>query len=506
MDATNIRNRVDSLRRSFSGSQLVIIGVLVIVAGIGGLSFMRWVSQPSYSVLVSGASPEETKTVIDELDAAGIPYKLTNNGTTVMVKSGDVGDARVDLADSEAGGVVGLELFDKQSFTSSDFQQRIGYQRALQGEITRALLKMDGVTSATVQLAMPTERLFTKDQQAVAASVLIGTSRSLPDSTVQSIVQLVASSVPGLETKNVAVTDTAGNLLSADGASNDDQVAVTNQYELTLASKAETMLSQVYGPGKVVVRVAADLNFDETQKQTTTYTPESATPVQESERNETFSGTGSPPGGTAGVTGAEGASDGTTNEYSLNETERSSVVDSVVETSTQAPGTVERLTAAAIIDESLSPAPDTETVRELVAAAIGADVERGDDVVVQSLPFDAAAQEALDEAASDAGSSSAPSPIVDYARLGGGAVLLLLVAFFLWRGLSNKPDPVFEGNGDLALTAAQPRIGAGGARSVFPDEIDLRQPQALPSELRMIDAAPEELATLLRSWVADRRN
>ena len=102
MDATNLRNRVDTLRRSFSGSQLVIIGVLVIVAGIAMLTFMKWVSQPSYSVLVSGGSSEETKTVIDELDKAGIAYKLTGNGSTVMVKNGDLGAAKLEIADTDA--------------------------------------------------------------------------------------------------------------------------------------------------------------------------------------------------------------------------------------------------------------------------------------------------------------------------------------------------------------------------------------------------------------------
>jgi flagellar M-ring protein FliF len=472
---------------------------------------MKWVSQPSYSVLVSGASSEETKAVIDELDSAGIDYKLTGNGTTVMVKSGDLGDARLNISGTDAGArTVGLELFDEQSFTSSDFQQRIGYQRALQGEITRALLQMDGITSATVQLAMPTERLFTKDQQSVAASVLIGTSRNLSDSTVQSIVQLVSSSVPGLDPSNVTVSDTSGRLLSAEGAGNDDMVTMTNQYELTLASKAESMLAQVYGPGKVVVRVAASLNFDETHRESTTYTPETATPVNESEVTESYSGTGAPPGGTAGVTGAEGGTDSTTNEYERTETSSQSVVDQVIEKATQAPGTVERLTAAAIIDETLQPAPDTETVRELVAAAIGVDTERGDDVVVQSLPFDASAQQAIEDAAAGAGSGGT-SAIVDYARLGGGAVVLLLVAFFLWRGLSGSRDD-FEPGNELALTAAHPRaVGAG--RSVYPTEIDLREGgalpnerAALPNELRMIDSAPDELATLLRSWVADRRN
>jgi flagellar M-ring protein FliF len=503
MDATTLRTRVDKMRGSFTSSQLVIIGVLVVVAGVAMLSFMKWVSQPSYSVLVSGASSEETKTIVDELDSAGIAYKLTGNGSTVMVRSGDLGDARLNLAGTEAGsGTVGLELFDKQSFTSSDFQQRIGYQRALQGEITRALLQMDGITSATVQLAMPTERLFTEDQQAVAASVLVGTSHTLSSSTVQSMVQLVSSSVPGLDPSNVAITDTAGHLLSAEGAGNDDMVAVTNQYELTLASKAESMLAQVYGPGKVVVRVAAALNFDQKQKETTTYSPDTATPVQQSDVTETYSGSGTPPGGTAGVTGA-GAADGTTNEYNRTESQSQSVVNSVVETATQAPGTVERLTAAAIIDQTLQPAPDVEQVRELVAAAIGADTERGDDVVVQSLPFDANAQEAIEDAAS--GAAAAPSPILDYARLGGGAVLLLLVAFFLWRGLSAKSEPILAAatHGDLA-TMALPRASITN-RSVFPGEIDLREQSALPSELRMIDSAPDEVATLLRSWVADRR-
>ena len=227
----------------------------------------------------------------------------------------------------------------------------------------------------------------------------------------------MASSVPGLETKNVSITDTAGHLLSADGASNTDQVTVTNQYELTLASKAETMLSQVYGPGKVVVRVAADLNFDETQKQTTTYTPESATPVQQSQSEETFSATAPRPVAPPASPAPRPARTVRPTSTARPSPTRSRWWTPWSRRRRRRPGTVERITAAAIIDESLNPAPDEATVKSLVAATIGVDADRGDDVVVQTLPFDAAAQEAIDDAASDAGAGGT-SVIVDYARLG----------------------------------------------------------------------------------------
>ncbi len=200
MDVDALRARLSGLRSSVTNGQLAILGVLTVIAAVAIMWFVSWVNAPTYRVLSSGQTPEETRTIVEQLDADGIGYKLSNGGTTILVKEADLGKAKLGVANSAgAATVAGLELFDKQGFTTSEFQQRVDYQRALQGELTRAILKLDGVRTATVQLAIPTsERLFDKDKKPVRASVLVGTNTTLAANAVQSIVELVSAAVPGL--------------------------------------------------------------------------------------------------------------------------------------------------------------------------------------------------------------------------------------------------------------------------------------------------------------------
>jgi flagellar M-ring protein FliF len=499
MDVDALRARLKGIRSSLSNGQLAILGLLTVIAAVAVMWFVSWINAPSYRVLAAGQTPEETNTIVEQLDTDGIPYKLSNGGTTVMVKEADLSKAKLGVSSvSGAATVAGLELFDKQGFTTSEFQQRVDYQRALQGELTRAILKMDGVRTATVQLAIPNDRLFKKDAQPVRASVLVGTASTLQPNAVSSIVELVSAAVPGLDSSNVTVTDTRGRVLSNGkmGASAQDTRADrTEAYELALASKAESMLAQVYGPGRVTVRVTADLDFDAKSTERTTYEPDNAVPVRKSTSTETYAGTGSPPNGVVGVEGANGAAANGNNTYSREENAEETVVASSVERTTTAPGSVRSLSAAAVVDNAIQPPPDPAAISTLIAAAIGAKNDR-DTIVVQSMAFDENAN-ATDETTGAA--TGAPSPLLSYVRTGVGALVLLVVLLFLRKSLKTTVEPV-----EVPATIVP---GAERAESVY--AIDNALPgstlSSVPSELKLIDAEPEALANALRSWVADRR-
>lgn len=501
MDADALRERLKGIRSSVSNGQLAILGVLTVIALVAVAWFVSWVSAPSYRVLASGQTATETNTIVEQLDQDGIAYKLSNGGTTVMVKEADLSKAKLGVASvSGAATVAGMELFDKQGFTTSEFQQRVDYQRALQGELTRAILKIDGVRSATVQLAIPAERLFKKDEQAVRASVLVGTNTTLPANAVTSIVELVSAAVPGLDSSNVTVTDTRGRVLASGSVSAGTQDTATERtasYELALASKAESMLAQVYGPGRVTVRVTADLDFDSKSTERTTYEADGAIPVRQSQSSETYTGAGSPPNGVAGVEGSI-TGNGTTgeNSYTRQDTAVESVVASSVERTTTAPGSVRTLSAAAVVDSAIEPTPDPETVKSLISAAIGARDDR-DTIVVQSMQFDESATEDVTGAA---GSGSAvPSSLMNYVRTGVGAVVLLVVLLFLRKSLKTTVEPV-----DMTpMARAAEQNAARRDPSVY--ALDGATPMNVPSELKLLDAEPEALANALRSWVADRR-
>jgi flagellar M-ring protein FliF len=498
MDVDALRARLKGVRSSVTNGQLAILGLLTVIAAVAVMWFVSWINTPSYRVLAAGQTPEETNTIVEQLDTDGIPYKLSNGGTTVMVKEADLSKAKLGVSTvSGSATVAGLELFDKQGFTTSEFQQRVDYQRALQGELTRAILKMDGVRTATVQLAIPNDRLFKKDSQPVRASVLVGTAGNLQANAVSSIVELVSAAVPGLEAGNVTVTDTRGRVLSS-GAMNpsnqDTRADRTQAYELALASKAESMLAQVYGPGRVTVRVTADLDFDAKSTERTTYDADNAVPVRRSTSTENYTGAGTPPNGVVGIEGGNTAAATGNNTYTKEENAQETVVASSVEKTTTAPGSVRSLSAAAVVDKSIEPAPDPAAISTLIAAAIGAKNDR-DTIVVQSMTFDENAN-AGDDAATGA-ASGAPSPLLNYVRTGVGAVVLLFVLLFLRKSLKTTVEPVEV---PATMTAA-----ADDDRPQTVYAIDEALPVGVPSELKLIDAEPEALANALRSWVADRR-
>lgn len=497
MDTNALRARLQDLRSSVTNAQLAMIGALSVIALVMVFWFYGWVTKPSYRVLASGQPAEATTQIVRQLDKDGVAYKLTNGGTTVMVKESDFDKAKLGVSNvSGSATIAGLELFDKQGFTTSEFQQRVDYQRALQGELTRAILKFNGITSATVQLAIPTDRVFAKDAKPVRASVLVGSSSSLSSSAITSIVELVSAAVPGLDAQNVTLTDTRGQILSSSTASpsgEDKRTELTSRFELTLASKAESMLAQVYGVGRISVRVAADLDFATKSTDTTTYDPTAALPVRKTTSVEVFKGSGTPPNASAGVQGSTGGStDSTSNEYRKDDVSEETVVSSTTEHTTTSPGAVKALSAAAIVDDSLEPAPDPAKIKSLISAAIGAKDGR-DNIVVQSVTFDKAVKADL-AAAAAVTAPAPPSPLLTYIRMGVGALVLILVLLFLRKSLKTTIEPV-------AVPSVGPLDLRANDNSVFDRDLE----RGLPSELRLLDAEPDALANTLRAWVADRR-
>src|SRR5581483_4490957 len=197
------------------------VGLLAVVTLIGGMAFMRWAGTPSYSVLFSGLDAKGAQSVIDKLKADKVPYKLADQGGAILVPQATVYDLRLSLsaAGLPKGGTVGYELLDNQGLTTSDFTQKVDYQRAVEGELARTLMAFAGVDNASVHLAIPQDTLFTDDKQPARASVLLKTSTDLSDEAVQSIVNLVSSAVPNLSPNDVTVADTAGRVLSSPGTS-----------------------------------------------------------------------------------------------------------------------------------------------------------------------------------------------------------------------------------------------------------------------------------------------
>src|SRR5919108_1475021 len=272
---------VETFRALPTRSKAIIAVSAVAIVGIAFL-LLRIAGAPSYTMLASGLDPAKTGEITTALDEQGIAYELRNNGTALAVSKGQVAQARVALGGSgvnlDAGGGEGFELFDQQKLGASEFQQKVTYQRALEGEIARTIGSVDGVTSPQVQLVLPEDDLFADEATPATAAVMLGNSADAMDpGAVRGIAQLVASSVKGLKTDNVTITDASGTLLwpQGDGAGGAGMVAGKQALEARFSRAMEAdlnaLLVRTLGPGKGEVSVTADLNADQTKRDKVTY-------------------------------------------------------------------------------------------------------------------------------------------------------------------------------------------------------------------------------------------
>jgi len=476
------------------GGALAVVIVLFLL--------LRMAGAPSYTTLASGLDPADTGKITTALDAKGIGYELQANGTTVAVDKAMVGTARIALAQagvsaSSASGGPGFELFDEQKLGASDFQQQVTYQRALEGEIARTINSVSGVNGASVQLVMPEDDLFADSSTAATAAVLLeGPGDMLEDGAVRGIAQLVASSVKGLKTDNVTITDGNGQLLwpTGDGAGASGgattKASAEARYAASMESRLEAMLTQTLGAGKAQVQVHADLNMDKVTKDQLTYAKK-GTPLKTTVDDEKLRGGSGGAGGTTGTAGnipqyaTGGGGGGGASNYSHKTESTEFGVDKTVSKIEQAPGAVNKLSIALMTDKSVA---NAEAVKSAVAAAAGLDPERGDSITQATVAFP------KPDAAPKAG--PVPAGLLGPIKWGVLGLAALLFAFGTMRALKKRetaelPQPAWlrefdepvrltelEGTRELALPAARdPQTGRL-------DDLVAREPERVAAQVR----------------------
>ncbi|MDD9901810.1 MAG: flagellar basal-body MS-ring/collar protein FliF [Alphaproteobacteria bacterium] len=387
-------------------------------------------SAPSLTLLYGDMSVSDSTEIAAKLDAANIPYALSENGTRVSVPQKDVGKARILLAQEglPRSGSVGYEIFDeKQSFGTTSFQQNINQLRALEGELSRTIGTIDQVRNARVHLVLPQRELFSREQRPASASVFLNVrnAAAIGREQIQAIQHLVAASVPQLKPTHVAIIDQNGNLLArgeeedASGVSARSGIDLRQKYEIRLARAIEDMVGRVVGYGKVRTSISADLNFDILSRNSESYNPDGQ--VVRSTQSVTEENIDNSSTGNTGVTvennlpglpgsaGANGSSIGIQNNRTEETTnfEISKTVESLVRES----GEVQRLSIAVLVDgryeidtaaEKPEDAGDDWTapkkyipraqdeldkITALVKSAAGFDDSRGDTIEVINMRF-----------------------------------------------------------------------------------------------------------------------
>src|SRR3954464_4346261 len=400
--------RARSTFSTISLGQKVVIGLLLLGLLLGGFFFFRWITAPTQAPLLSNLASTDASAIVDELNAAGVAYELTDGGQTIMVAKGFVYDLRVQMSGKgrPAGQDPRSALLDEQGITTSEFQQQVTYQRALEGEPSKTLESLDGVTSAVVHVAIPKDDVFATDQKDPTASVLLDLKpgSQLSGEQVQAVTNLVSSSIEGMAPEQVTVADSSGAVLSAAGegvtsGAGDAKAQAEQDEESRLAANAQSILDRVAGPHNAVVTVRADLNFDKVDTTAESYDYKAGTPaLSESTSKENYTGTGATTGGVLGSESATGTTGGPDSTYGKESATTNNAVGKSVAASDGAVGTIDRLTVSVVVDSATAGGVNQAQLQSLVSNAVGLDPTRGDALPVASRAFDTTA---ADQAAAD---------------------------------------------------------------------------------------------------------
>jgi flagellar M-ring protein FliF len=412
---TSAFSRLLAAVRSFSLAQrtIAILGVAVLALGIFALS--AWLMKPAYTPLFSGLSASDASTIVEQLQTNGVDYELANGGATILVPEQNVYAERLTAAAAglPSSSTGGYSLLDEMGVTSSEFQQSVTYKRALEGELASTISALEGVTTASVRLAIPEETVFVAEKTNPTASVFVETENgvTLSAEQVQAITHLTSASVDGMNATDVAVVDAKGTVLSAVGVGATGTAAQqSSDYEGRVRSSVQAMLDRIVGPGNSTVIVAAGVNLESAERVEETFTaPEDAPVLDESSSKETYTGGA---GGSAGVLGPDniavpGGATGSGN-YASESATKNHAVDKVTESRIIPAGSIDRQTVSVALSADVAENLNVPDISALVASAAGIDEDRGDEVTVEVVDFTtstadeaAAALEAAEKAAGD---------------------------------------------------------------------------------------------------------
>ncbi len=551
-------------------SQKVLVPALVIFPVWALIHVSKMATEPDYTVLYSDLSPSDANGVVDRLKELKAKYKV--DGDTVLVSPPElVHELRISLAADgfPKTGTVGFELFDGTNFATTTMGEMVKKQRALQGELERTIMSLDSIVSARVHISQPEKTLFAKQAQDPGASVLLKlrSGGELDKKQIRGIANFVASSVEGLKPENVTIIDVYGNLLTPKDDEGDElgadatRLMYTREVEKSYAQRIETMLAKVLGPGRVVARVTADLDFSSNEREEESYDPGGQ--VIRSERSIEEGAATTARGGVPGVAanlsndpGLLAAPQGGNDSNTRREAVKNFEVSRAIIKSTQAKGKLLRLSAAVLVDgkyeevaasggvvDEAQAAMKSEKVFKpltpemlsqvegVVRSAIGYDSTRGDVVTVENIPFfqaDESLKAELDKAAE-------MNAWFRYFALGVPVLAILVFGLFVLRPmmkfLTSNPEAEIditrllpEGMPMDALSmnmAAAPNKGllggdsassesggvsSGGAhRSGLPDlsgPIDMGQLDEIMAESsRIVKDNPSQAALLIRYWL-----
>nr|WP_230874837.1 flagellar basal-body MS-ring/collar protein FliF [Methylomonas sp. LL1] len=540
--------------------QIGLILALAVSIAIG-LAVVLWAQAPSYDLLFSGIAEKDSAEIIEALDKLGMEYKVEPSSGAIMVPATDVRELKLKLA---AQGLprstsLGYELLDKDNgFGSSKNVEMMRFQRALEGEIALTIQTIQNVKSARVLLALPVQSVFVRERKKPSASVVVELyqGRSLEKEQIESIIHLVASSVPLMEASQVTVVDQKGRLLNSKGTSEDisltsKQFEYKTNIEEHLRGRIENILAPLVGNDGMRAQISADVDFTVTEKTQEMFNPD--LPALRSEQTQEDLNSQSkvqgvpgalsnqpPPTGVAPevASGQEKQANAESGSSSKSAT-RNYELDKTITHTRLAAGALRRLSVAVVVDDkrinldgALTQQPysqeDLNQLRDLVKQAVGYDSSRGDQVTVTNVAFKA--PEILEDVSEPLWERAW---FLDVMKLLVAAAVLLLIIFKVLRpvfatliGKDEKEEQLkaleearqaaeamggvvrFDENGKPVAVRVDEETGeVMGISAGAEDLLLLEAPQSYDKRLeyvqKLIDEDPKLVAQVIKTWLKD---
>jgi flagellar M-ring protein FliF len=527
-----------------SASRKIGLGILAMAAVAAVVLLATWSQTPDYVAAFTDLNAEDGAAILAYLKENNISYQISDNGATIKVPTAQVHEVRLTLAGQglPGKGTVGFELFDSAPLGMTDFMQQVNYQRALEGELARTIASLSAVRSARVHIVIPQPTLFTEEEKPSTASVVVDLEpgQKLSQGQVQAISHLVSSAVEGLMPQNLTIVDMEGAVL-ADGVGADSAASLTytqsqldaqRAYERGLELRIQSMLENVLGPDKAVVRVAAEMNWDQVKTEKETYLPAQDGSVVRSARQtaEMYAGDGSTVGGVPGVPSnvpdeaapsypttpnGQTASNGYQRTDVITNYEVSRAVSHII----SATGTVERLSVSILVNDITDPAK-IDTIQRAAVAAAGIDQVRGDVLTVSSIPFD---RTFYDEQQVVMEETQQREFYLQLARWGAIALVLIALIFIVFRTQRNlrmRPVEIIE-EPDSRLDLLEEMARLRETEQIETDDSGLEMvsigPPTFSAEQRvaaekaqmlrqlqlMSKNRPESLAQIIQFWLSE---
>ncbi|HZK34814.1 MAG TPA: flagellar basal-body MS-ring/collar protein FliF [Bacillota bacterium] len=521
------RTKWGELSKSKRMSIIILLGSLLIAV----LVFTLTLGKTEYVPVFTNLSMQDSAQIIESLeDQKFNNYRLADGGASILVPADNVDKLRIDLAmdGTLPNSGTGYELFDDTDYSMTDADRKIMYQRALQGELERSIQSLEEVERARVHLVLTEDSIFVREKEPSTGSIILTlkAGQTLEPRQILGIISLVSGAVKDLPEENIRVVDSRANLLSQGiaGINNDpwgqqntgQRMDIEREFELGLKEDLRQMLEMVFGAGRVLVNVNADLDFDSEESTTITYNPQGVIRSEQTRinRNEgSYVGEGE---------GGSPIDDNTQNVIEEDEDyvntggySRESIINyeigEMTTYSKKAPGTIKRVSTSVVYDGDLSD-ERKQSMLNIVMAATGFDETRGDLINVEGVAFDTSIQKeiedliAREEAARIADQESQAAlrrSFLLYGSIGlAGAVLLIFILMLALRTRDRNRASADEVGSLFATTIDEP----------LPiDELLKQAAQEEASEDSLIERDirefaqenPEQMTELIRAWILE---